>query len=266
MCCKYNIQYWPPRASLKCNTFDGGWPRRWRSILRIGRITATVPVRTMVECHARRLPPSDLRREMPELRFEEKRPSRNGCGVPRPRYRGRSVAAAAVGDKGTGRRRGRPQSGGALRWPVHRQAPGHAAAESTVRSLSRGIRPRRWTSAAGTASATAPAKPSFPRFRTRRARGALGCRWPIRRWRRRAAPRSTKLRECRIIGPHPGAHRPCQAPGWPDRETHPRGRDGRPPREGALDIRAPHPLDLQVQGRSPGVPVCVPHRSVMRGA
>ncbi len=45
--------------------------------------------------------------------------------------------------------------------------PGQAAAGSTGRSLAGGIRPRRWTFAAGTASATVRAKPFFPWLRTR---------------------------------------------------------------------------------------------------
>ncbi len=45
--------------------------------------------------------------------------------------------------------------------------PGQAAAGSTGRSPAGGIRPGRWAFAASTASATAPAKPSFPWLRTR---------------------------------------------------------------------------------------------------
>ncbi len=44
---------------------------------------------------------------------------------------------------------------------------GQAATGSTGRSLAGGIRPGRWTFAASTASATAPAKPSFQWLRTR---------------------------------------------------------------------------------------------------
>ncbi len=67
-----------PRAALKCNTVYVGNPRRWRGILRIGRITATVPVRRIGECHARGLPSSDLRRKMPDIRDGERRAFERG--------------------------------------------------------------------------------------------------------------------------------------------------------------------------------------------
>ncbi len=54
------------------------------------------------------------------------------------------------------------------------------------------------------------------------------------------------------IGQYPGLHRPCQAPGGPDRTADPEGRDGPAPREGAPDIRAAHPLDIEGKGRGPG--------------
>ncbi len=54
------------------------------------------------------------------------------------------------------------------------------------------------------------------------------------------------------IGQCPGLHRPCQAPGGPDRTADPEGRDGPAPREGAPDIRAAHPLDIEGKGRGPG--------------
>ena len=76
------------------------------------------------------------------------------------------------------------------------------------------------------------------------------------------------------IGQYPGLHRPCQAPGGPDRTADPEGRDDPAPRGGAPDIRAAHPLDIEGKGRvpvEPGVPVRVPedrhrflpHHSVM---
>ncbi len=52
------------------------------------------------------------------------------------------------------------------------------------------------------------------------------------------------------IGQYPGLHRPCQAPGGPDRTADPEGRDDPAPREGAPDIRAAHPLDIE--GKRPG--------------
>ncbi len=54
------------------------------------------------------------------------------------------------------------------------------------------------------------------------------------------------------IGQYPGLYRPCQAPGGPDRTADPEGRDDPAPREGAPDIRAPHPLDIEGKGRGPG--------------
>ncbi len=55
-----------------------------------------------------------------------------------------------------------------------------------------------------------------------------------------------------LIGQYPGLHRPCQAPGGPDRTADPEGRDDPAPREGAPDIRAAHPLDIEGKGRGPG--------------
>ncbi len=77
--------------------------------------------------------------------------------------------------------------------------PGQAAAGSTERSLAGGIRPGRWTFVASTASATAPAKPSFqwPPTRSRPRCSRLLMADPPAAWARRAPRNASPLSRTR---------------------------------------------------------------------